>query len=695
MKKYSTEQLRNVALISHGGAGKTSLAEAALFVSNAINRLGSVDAGNTVTDFDQEEANKQITINTSLAPVEWKDHKINFLDTPGYFDFLGDVKAALRAADASIIAVSAVNGVEVGTEKVWEYASEYQLPRLFFVNKLERENASFTRVLEQLQNFFGNKVVPLQMPWGEEGDFKGVIDLLKQKAYTFEGEGKEVKEEDIPQEYQGQAEELREKMVEVAAENDDDLLMKYLEGEELSEEELRQGIKAGFQSEGIFPVILGSAVMCYGIQQLLDIINDYFPSPVDRGEVAGFVPGSGEEKAIAPDTEAPFSAIVFKTQTDPYVGRINYFRVFSGKLKQDMQVLNPNQDKTEKIGQLYYMRGKSQIQADEVVAGDIVSISKLQATGTGDTLCDRNNPVQFPEIEFPEPVISFAVEAKAKGDEEKVGSGLSRLADEDATFRVERNTETKEMLVSGMGEMHLEVIISRLRQKFGVDVDLKTPKVPYRETIKKGTKVEKKYKKQSGGRGQYGHVLLELEPIDYEKGFEFEEKIFGGAVPKQYIPAVEKGIHEAMEAGEMAGYPVVGVKATLFDGSYHTVDSSEMAFKIAASQAFKQGMEQAEPVLLEPIMEVEVTVPESYMGDIMGDLNSRRGRILGMDPSDGLQNIRALVPMAEMFRYAIDLRSMTQGRGFFKMDFKHYEEVPSHVSEQVIAAAKESSDKES
>ncbi len=696
MKKYTPEQIRNVALVSHGGAGKTSLAEAMLFITNAINRLGSVDAGNTTMDFDEEEAKKQITINTSLSPVEWKDTKINFLDTPGYFDFLGEVKAALRAADAATVVVSAVNGVEVGTEKVWEYSGENNLPRMIFVNKLDRENASFSKTMEQLENFFGHKVVPLQIPWGEEANFKGVIDLLNQKAYTFDQEGKEVKEEEIPQEYQDQFEEMREKMVEVAAENDDELLMKYLEGESLSEEELWQGLKTGVREQGVFPVALGSATQCYGIQHFLDLVSECLPSPLERGEITAYKPGSDEEVTVSPDPDGAFSALVFKTQTDPYVGRINYFKVISGSISPDMQVLNPRKDRTEKIGQVFYMRGKNQIQEDKIVTGDIACTSKLQVTGTGDTLCDRSSPVQFPQMDFPEPVISFSVESKAKGDEEKVGTGLSRFTDEDPTFKVERRTETKEMVISGMGEMHLEVIVNKLRQKFGVDVELKTPRVPYKETIKKNTRVENKYKKQSGGRGQYGHVFLELEPLEYDKGFEFEEKIFGGVVPKQYIPAVEKGISEAMEEGHLAGYPVVGVKATLYDGSYHTVDSSEMAFKIAASQAFKQGMEQADAVLLEPVMEVEVTVPESYMGDIMGDLNSRRGRILGMDPSNGVQTIRALVPMAEMFRYAIDLRSMTQGRGFFTMKFKHYEEVPSHISEQVIeAAAQEKSDKES
>ncbi len=692
MDSYPVEKIRNIAFVSHGGAGKTSLTEAMLFVSNTINRLGRVDSGNTTTDFDDEEIKKQITVNTSLAPVEWKDTKVNIMDTPGYFDFTGEVKAGLLAADASIVVVSSVSGVEVGTEKVWEYSSEYSLPRVIFINKLDRENSSFQKTLEELVSFFGSKVIPLQLPWGEEAQFKGVIDLLSQKAFSFDGEGKEMKGEDIPQEYQEQAAEMREKMVEVVAENDDELLMKYLEGEAISEEEIKQGLKKGIINQSVFPVILGSATLCHGVQHLLDVIADYLPSPRDRGAVKGHKPG-GEEVAVYPDHKQPFSAVVFKTQADPYVGRINYLRVYSGKITPDMQLLNINKGKPEKIGQLFFMRGKNQVTAQEVVTGDIAAMSKLQVTGTGDTLCDRNNPVQFPELEFPQPVISFAVEPKSKGDEEKVAGGLSRLMDEDPTFKVERRKETKELIIFGMGELHLEVINSRLNQKFGVEVDLKTPRIPYKETIKKASKVEKKYKKQSGGRGQYGHVFIELEPLDLEEEFVFEEKIFGGAVPKQYIPAVEKGIREAMDEGVLAGYPVVGVKAILFDGSYHTVDSSEMAFKIAASMAFKQGIEQADPILLEPIMEVEVTVPETFMGDIMGDLNSRRGKILGMDPSDGLQTIRALAPMAEMFRYAIDLRSMTQGRGLFTMKFKQYEEVPSQISAKIIEAAKEEKEK--
>jgi len=689
MKKYSSEQIRNVALVSHGGAGKTSLTEAVLFITDAINRLGSVESGNTTTDFDEEEANRQITINTALAPLEWNQTKINLLDTPGYFDFLGDVKGALRAADTAMVVVSAVNGVEVGTEKVWEYSVENNLPRMIFVNKLDRENANFEETLQQLQNFFGHQVVPLQIPWGEEDSFQGVIDLINQKALTFANNGKEVDEKEIPDDYTDKLEEMREKLVEAVAENDDELLEKYLEGESLSEGELKEGLKKGILAQNLFPVIVGSSTLGYGIKPLLDIITSYSPSPVERGEATGYAPGKEEEVTISPDPESPFSALVFKTQTDPYVGRINYLRVYSGAIKQDAQVLNSNKEKTEKMTQPFNMRGKTQIPAEEVVAGDIACVAKLQDTGTGDTLCDRSRSIQFPRIDFPEPVISFAVQPKAKGDEEKVGSGLSRFVDEDPTFRVERKTETRQMVISGMGELHLEVIINKLRQKFGVEVELTTPKVPYKETIKKSTKVEKKYKKQSGGRGQYGHVFIELEPLELEKEFEFEEKIFGGVVPKQYIPAVEKGIKEAMDEGVLAGYPVQGVKAILFDGSYHPVDSSEMAFKIAASQAFKQAVEQANPILMEPIMEVEVTVPESYMGDIMGDINSRRGKIQGMDPSDGLQTIRALAPMAEMFRYAIDLRSLTQSRGIFSMKFKHYEEVPSHISEQIVAASKE------
>lgn len=696
MKNYTTGQIRNVALISHGGAGKTSLAEAMLYTSGAINRLGRVEAGNTTTDFDPDEVKRQTTINTALAPLKWQGVKINLLDTPGYFDFVGDLKSALRVADGAVVVVCAVSGVEVGTEKVWSYADEFNLPRLVFINKLNRENADFEKTLEQLRQFFGLKVFPLQFPLGQENSFRGVIDLVRMKALVYGGEGGlSYQEEDIPTDLLEKAEELREKVIEAAAESDDDLMEKYLEGEDLSQEEIISALRWGTLEGKIVPVLCGAATANLGIQPLLEMIISALPSPVDRPPVVGKVPGKEEEMTRKADVSEPFSALVFKTMVDPYVGRINFFRVYSGVIKSDSQAYNASKDKMERIGSLFYMRGKNQIQTDQVVAGDIGAVAKLSVTTTGDTLCDKSNPILFSPLEFPEPVISFAVEPKSKGDEEKVSAGLTRFLEEDHTFRVERNTETRQIIISGMGDTHLDVIVERLAKKFGVEVNLKIPKVPYKETIRISQKKEGKYKKQSGGRGQYGHVFLELNPLPRGEGFVFEDKIVGGVVPRQYIPAVEKGVLEAMEEGCLAGYPVVDVKVTLYDGSYHIVDSSEMAFKIAAAMAFKGAMEKAEPVLLEPIMDVEVTVPENFMGDIMGDLNSRRGRIQGMIPGQGgLQTIKAQVPLAEMFTYATDLRSMTQGRGYFTMKFSHYEEVPYQESEKVIAAAKAEKAKE-
>lgn len=690
MKGFTTERIRNVALISHGGAGKTSLAEAMLYTSGAINRLGKVDAGNTTTDFDPDEIKRQVTIGTALAPLEWKGVKVNLLDTPGFFDFIGEVQGALRVADSAIVAVCAVSGVEVGTEKVWSYADTYNLPRLVFVNKIDRENANFDAVLEQLRQFFGVKVFPLQFPLGQENSFKGVIDLVKMKALVYtDNTGLALQEEDIPAELQEKALNLREKLVEAAAEADDELMEKYLEEEPLSEEEINRALRIGTLEGKIVPVLCGSGIMNYGIQPLLDLVTSALPSPADRPPAPGTLPGKADEEVVRKaDPGEPLSALVFKTLADPYVGRVNYFRVYSGTLKADSQVFNFNKEKAERIGSLFFMRGKNQIQTDQIIAGDIGAVAKLAVTATGDTLGDKNNPIVFPPIEFPEPVISFAVEPKSKGDEEKVSAGLARFLEEDPTFRVERNTETKQIIISGMGDMHLDVIVERLSKKFGVDVNLKTPKVPYKETIRGTSKKEGKYKKQSGGRGQYGHVFLEISPLPRGEGFVFEDKIVGGVVPRQYIPAVEKGVLEAMEEGNLAKYPVVDIKVSLYDGSYHTVDSSEMAFKIAASMALRGAIDQADPVLLEPIMDVEVTIPENFMGDIMGDLNSRRGRIQGMAPGQGLQVIKAQVPLAEMFDYAIDLRSMTQGRGFFTMKFSHYEEVPFQEAEKIIAAAK-------
>lgn len=695
MKKYTSDNIRNVALISHGGAGKTSLTEALLFTSGAVNRLGKVEAGNTTTDFDPDEIRKQVTINVGLAPLEWSDIKINLLDTPGYFDFIGDVLGALRVADSVVTVVCAVSGVEVGTEKVWGYADDFNLPRFVVINKLDRENADFEKTLDQLRSHFGLSVAPLQMPIGREANFKGVVDLVKQKAIMFSEDGMKTSEEEIPSDLIDQAQDLREKLIEATAEADDSLLEKYLEGETLTDEEIKKGLRQGVLKGKIVPVLCAAATKNYGIQPLLDLIKSYLPSPLDNEEIKGLKPNSDEEVVRKLGSDAPMSAFVFKTLADPYVGRINYFRVYSGSIKPDSQIYNATKDIQERFGQVFSMRGKNQITMEEVATGDIACVAKLQETATGDTLCDKANAILFPALNFPEPVISFAVEPKTKGDEDKVMTGLTRFLEEDPTFHLERKAETKQTVISGLGELHLEIIVSRLAQKFGVEVDFSTPKVPYKETIRGQSRVEGKHKKQSGGRGQFGHVYIEMEPAETGQGLIFEDKIFGGSVPRQYIPAVEKGVREAMDEGVVAGYPVVDIVVKLVDGSYHTVDSSEMAFKIAAGQAFKKGMEQAGAVLLEPVMNIEVIVPEAFMGDIMGDLNSKRGRIQGMEPEGGQQKIRAQVPLSEMFKYSIDLRSMTQGRGFFSMAFSHYEEVPHQVAEQIVAAEKAAKEEES
>ncbi|MDI3533744.1 MAG: elongation factor [Thermosediminibacterales bacterium] len=692
MKKYATEKLRNIGLIGHGGSGKTSLAEAMLFSAGVIDRLGKIEEGNTTMDHDPQEIKRQISINTSLAPCEWKDHKINIIDTPGYFDFVGEVKSGLRVADGAIIVACAVSGVEVGTEQVWKYADDYNLPRIVFINKMDRENANFLKVLEQARETFGQNVVPFQIPIGAEENFKGVVDVVDKKAYLFDG--KNLKETEIPSELQNDLDTYREMIIEAVAESDDELLMKYLEGEPLTEDEVHDGLRKGVVSGKIIPVMCGSSTKNMGINTLLDTVLNYMPSPKDAPPVEGTDPVSNKEITRSADEKEPLTALVFKTMADPYVGKLTLFRVYSGVLKSDSTVYNSSKDEIEKIGQLYVINGKKQEAVDQVLPGDLAAVAKLQYTTTGDTLCNKDSKIVLKPIQFPKPSIALAVEPKAKGDEEKISVGLARLAEEDPTFEVEKDTETGQTLIKGIGDLQLEVITNRLSAKFGTDVVLKEPKVAYKETIKSSVKVEGKHKKQSGGRGQYGHVWIEFQPLnDYSKDLEFEDKIFGGAVPKQYIPAVEKGLRESIREGVLAGYPVVGLKAILYDGSYHTVDSSEMAFKIAASLAFKKGTEQANPVLLEPIMNVEVIVPEAYMGDIIGDLNKKRGRILGMDPKDGLQVIKAQVPQSEMFKYATDLRSMTQGRGTFTATFSHYEEVPAQISEKIIEEAKKQKEK--
>ncbi|MDI7247341.1 MAG: elongation factor G [Bacillota bacterium] len=689
MKRYRTEDLRNVALIAHGGAGKTSLAEAILYDARAIDRLGRVDEGTSTMDYDPDEIRRKISISTAVAPFEWGGAKVNLIDTPGYADFVGEVKSGLRVADSALVVVCAVSGVEVGTENVWRFADEHELPRAIVVTKLDRENADFFKTVEAVRAAFGNRCVPVQIPVGSQDTFRGVVDLIKMKAIVFEngGAGK-FKEEDIPADLLGRAQEYRDALVEIAAESDDELIEKYLEGNELTHDEVAKGLRAGVVQGKAYPILCASALRNVAVQPLMDAIVSLLPSPVDAGTVQGTVPGSGEKAERAPEDGAPLAALVFKTTADPFVGKISMFRVYSGTLRSDSQVYNVTREAQERIGQVFFMKGKQQEPAGEVGAGDIAAVAKLSVTGTGDTFADKANAVVLPGIDFPHPTLAMAMKPKSKGDEEKIGSGLARLAEEDPTVIVRRDAETSETIVEGMGEVHIEVIADKLKRKFGTDVVLETPKVPYRETIRGTTKVEGKHKKQTGGRGQYGHVFLEIEPLPPGGEFEFVDKIFGGAVPRQYIPAVEKGVREALTEGVLAGYPVVDVRVTLYDGSYHPVDSSEMAFKIAASMAFKKGVMDAHPVLLEPIMNVQVVVPENQMGDVMGDLNKRRGRIMGMEPHGKYQIIKAQVPMAEMFKYAIDLRSITGGRGSYSMEFSHYEEVPTQTSQQIIEKAK-------
>lgn len=690
MKNYTTEKLRNIGIIGHGGAGKTTLVESMLFHSGAIQRIGRIEDGTTTTDFDADEIKKQITINAALAPVEWKDCRLNIIDTPGYFDFIGEVIASLRVVEAGLVNLCAVSGVEVGTEKVWKLAEQKRLPRICFINKMDRENANFEKALSEARDLFGGNVVPVQIPIGSEDNFKGVIDLLQMKAFVYSGDKPQV--EDIPEDLTDLANQYREQLVEIAAETDDELTMKYLEGEELTENEIISGIQRAVGAAKLFPVLCGSAVKKIGVAQLMDFLVFAAPQPADKVDA---VDGEGKDVELKGGLDEPFRALVFKTMADPYVGKVSFFRVYSGKLSSDTQAVNHSQEKTERVAQLFLFRGKNQIPVSEVQAGDIAAVAKLQDTSTGDTLGDKNNKHLIKGIKFPVPMASFAVEPKSKNDEEKVGAGLAKFLEEDPTFKVERNTETKQTIIYGMGDTHLEIIVSRLAKKFGVEVNLTKPKIPYKETIRGAAEVEGKHKKQSGGRGQYGHVKIKFEPLPRGEHFEFVDKIFGGAVPRNYIPAVEKGLVEAMDEGVLAGFPAVDIRATLLDGSYHNVDSSEMAFKIAASLAYKKGMMEASPVILEPIVNVEVRVPENFMGDIMGDMPTRRGRVAGMEPQeDGTQVIKAQVPLAEMYGYSIDLRSMTQGRGEFTTEYSHYEEVPANIAEKVIEEHKKEAEEE-
>jgi len=681
MDNYHSDQIRNVVLLSHSGAGKTSLGEAMLFQSKAVNRLGKVDDGSTTSDYDPEEVKRKISLNTAVLPFEWNKSKINVLDTPGYADFVGDLKAAMRVAEGAVIVVCAASGVEVGTELVWKYTEAANLPRILFINKIDRENADFFKTMDQVESMLGRKCVPVQLPIGAESSFQGVVDLISTKP------------SDAPPDMGDRVAGYREKLVEAAAEGDDDLITKYLEGEELTEEELRSGLRAGTIAGKVVPVMVGSALQNKGVSELLNAICSYLPSPKDAGEITARNPETKQDESLAPDESAPLSVLVFKTTADPYVGKLTYMRVFSGTLNSDSSVWNANREHTERIGQLYRIRGKTQEAVPSIVAGDIGAVAKLADTGTIDTLCTKEHPLTFELIDFPSPTLSVAVYPRTKADMDKMGGALTKLAEEDSTITVHKDAITAETILSGMGEAHLDVAVEKIKRKFGVDLRTDTPKIPYKETITASVKAEYKHKKQTGGHGQYGHVMLELEPLAPGTGTEFAKKVVGGSVPKNYIPAVEKGVNEALHEGVLAGYPVTDIKVTLYDGSFHAVDSSDMSFKIASSHAVKNGVSQAQPVLLEPIMNVQITVPDSFTGDVMGDLNGKRARVQGMTPGDGINVIDAQVPQAEMLRYAIDLRSITQGRGSYTMEFSHYEEVPQHITQKVIEESKRESEK--
>ncbi len=679
----TVENLRNIALVAHGGAGKTSLSEAMLFNTGAIKRLGRVENGNTAMDFEPEEIKRQISISSGFHQYIWKQHTVSLVDTPGDQNFFSDTKTCMQAADGVVVLIDAVNGVKVQTEQAWDFAGEFNLPCVIFINKMDRERADFFHAFKDAADCFEPKPIILQLPIGAEADFKGVVDLVGMKAYTYSSEGKET-EIDIPSDMQELAGKEREALVENIAETDDELLERYLEGETLSDEDIKAALRKGTLSRSFVPVLCGSATSNIGINLLTDFIVNYMPSPLDRGSWTGVDP-SGENKIErTPDPDAPFSAFVFKTVADPYAGRLSIFRIVSGKLAGDGNFYNVNKDTKERFNQLLRLAGKEQKVLTGAGPGDIVAVAKLKDTTTGNTLCDETDKIKF-ECAKPLPsLISFAVEAKTKGDEDKVFTSLAKLLEEDTALKLDRNSETKEILLSGRGQVHIETAVEKLKRKFNVEVKLNTPKIPYKETIKKKVRVQGKHKKQSGGHGQYGDCWIQIEPLQKEKGFEFVNAIVGGSIPKTYIPAVEKGVVEASRKGALAGFPCIDFKVTLDDGSFHAVDSSEMAFKIAGSLAFKKAVLEAGPVLLEPVMKITITTPDEYMGDIMGDLNSRRGKVLGMDNKGKNQIIMANVPMSEFLTYAPDLRSMTGGRGMFFMEFSHYDEVPAQISQKII-----------
>ena len=678
MKQFQPEDIRNVVLLSHSGAGKTTLSEAMLFTAGEISRLGKVDAGSTTSDYDPDEVKRKISINLSLLPCQWQDKKVNIIDTPGYADFAGEVRAAIRVSEAAIIVVSAASAIEVGTEQAWVYCEEAGLARIIFINKMDRENADFGKSVAQLQARFGGKCLPLQLPVGAHESFKGIVDLLSMKYH----QGEKDAAAEIPAEVKEQAEAMREKMVETIAEVDDVLIEKYLGGEEISAEELANGLKQAVISSKIVPILAGSGLQNVAADKLLDAVCNYLPSSKDTKIITA---EDSKIKDIEAGAESPLASLVFKTTADPYVGKLTYFRVFSGSIDSNSHIWNVTRNSEERIGQLFVIKGKNQEAVEKIGAGDIGAVAKLGITVTGDTLGSQEKPVKIEPATFPASVYRVAVHPKTKADLDKLGSALTRLTEEDPTLHMHRDADTNETILSGMGDTQLDVAAEKMQRKFGVGVELTMPKVPYKETITQPSRAEYKHKKQSGGHGQYGHVRLELAPLERESGNEFVSSVVGGSIPKNYIPAVEKGVNEAIKEGVLAGFPVIDVKANVYDGSFHPVDSSEICFKIAGSGAFRRGLSEGSPILLEPIMNIKIVVPNDFTGDIISDLNTKRARVQGMNPADGSNVIEAQAPLAEVLRYAIDLKSITQGKGTFSMEASHYEEVPAHISQKIIA----------
>lgn len=684
-RQFSLENTRNIGIMAHIDAGKTTTTERILFYTGRTHKIGEVHEGAATMDWMEQEQERGITITSAATTAQWKGHRVNIIDTPGHVDFTVEVERSLRVLDGAVGVFSAKEGVEPQSETVWRQADKYNVPRIAYVNKMDIVGADFLNVIQSMKDRLQANAVAIQLPIGAENDFTGIIDLMLEKAHIFKDDlGKEVEETEIPAEYKDKVQALRTEMIDKIAELDEELMMKYLEGEEISVAELKIALRKGVCEGQIFPVVCGSSYRNKGVQLMIDAVVDYLPSPLDVPDIKGQL-DDGEEKVRHSSDEEPFSALAFKIMTDPYVGKLTFFRVYSGVLNAGSYVLNATKDKRERIGRILQMHANSREEIATVYAGDIAAAVGLKDTGTGDTLCDEKHPIILEAMNFPEPVIHVAVEPKTKADQDKMGTALSKLTEEDPTLRAYTDEETGQTILSGMGELHLDIIIDRMRREFKVDTNVGNPQVAYRETFRQQAKVEGKFVRQSGGRGQYGHVWIHFESLEPGAGFQFENKIVGGVVPREYVPAVQAGIEESMKNGVLAGFPLVDIKATIYDGSYHDVDSSEMAFKIAGSMALRAAKDKCKPVLLEPIMKVEVTVPEEYMGDVMGMLNSRRGRIEGMDSRAGAQIIRAKVPLSEMFGYSTTLRSGTQGRGVFSMEISHYEEVPKNISEEIIA----------